>query len=164
MATNAEIHVQIFCPHSHGLLRHIPVAFLAIDARADVWRMPESNVFRRIEPVHRLPGDVLFFGRITCQFLDLRIVGGNLLMTGHAEGDTGNSSVRTLCHPDVTTLALHAVLKMKPMIKRNRLQWCGLPLEVFFDGIKERCASRFENWGEICRRGNNGCFGNAKDS
>ena len=133
MTGDAEIHIQIFRPHSYGLLRHIPVAVLAIDSRANVWRVPESNVFRRIKPVHRLPRDVLFFGRVSSKFLDLRIVGGNLLMTRHAEGDTGNSSVRTFRHPRMATRTLHVVLKVKLMIEGDWLHGSGLQLEVLSD-------------------------------
>src|SRR5271165_772301 len=100
-------------------------------------RMLESNVLRRIEPVDRLPGDVLFFGRISSNFLNLRIVGRNRLMACHTESDAGNSGVRPVSHPGMATRTLHAILKMNPMVKGDGLHRRGLPLEVFFDGIDE---------------------------
>jgi len=120
---------------------------------------PEPHVFRRIEPVHRLPGDVLFFGRVSSKFLDLRIVGGDLLVTRHAEADAGYSSVRSFRHPHMATRTLHAVLKMKLMIKCDWLRRSRLQLKVFFDGIDEGLTARFEYWREICGHGCDGCFG-----
>ncbi|HEY5027484.1 MAG TPA: hypothetical protein VIK39_03675 [Candidatus Angelobacter sp.] len=138
------------------------MALLAIDSRANMGSMLESNVFRSIEPVHRLPGDVLFFGRISSNFLDLWIVGRDCLMTRHAEGDAGNSSVRPFSHARVATRTLHVILKMNPMIKGDWLHRRGLPLEVFSDGIDERLSPRSEYGGEIRGHGNNWCFDRGK--
>src|ERR1035438_6464594 len=115
--------------------------------------MPESHVFRREKPVHRLPGDILSFVRVSGEFLDLGIVRGHRLMTGHAECDVGNSSVRTFRRTCVTARTLHPVLKMKPMIERDGLHRSGLPLEVLSHRIDERFTARFEDGGEICGHG-----------
>jgi hypothetical protein len=164
VATNAKFHIQVFRPHSHGLLSHIPMALLAIDSRANVWRMLESNMFRGIKPVHRLPGDVLFFVCVSGKFFDLRIVDGNRLMTRHAERDARDSGVWPLSYPGVATRTLQPLLKMNPMIKRNGLHWSGLPLKVLSDGIDEGFATWFEDWGEICWHGGNGCANGGRDS
>ncbi len=158
MATNAEIHVQIFRPHGNRLLSHIPVALLAIHCRTNMRTMPESNVFRRVKPIHRFPGDVLSFGRVCGKFLDLRIVRGNLLMTCHAEAGVGNSRVRPLRYPRMATLALVTMLNVNPMIKRYGLRRSGLPLEVFSDGIHERFTTRLEDSRVICGHGGSRCF------
>src|ERR1700674_3484434 len=158
MAANTKIHVQFLRLDRHRLLSHISVALLAIDSRANMGRMLESNVLRRIEPEHRLPGDVLFFGRISSNFLDLRIVGRNRLMARHTESDAGNSSVRPLSHPRVATSTLHAILKMNTMIKGDWLHRRGLPLEILSCGIDERLSPRSEYGGEICGHRDNRCF------
>lgn len=163
MATNAEIHVQIFGPHGYRLLSHVPVALLTVDTRTNVWCMPESNVFRRVEPIHRFPGDVLSIGRVSGKFLDLRIVRGNLLMTRHAETGVGNSRVRPLRYPRMATLALVTMLNMNPMIKRYGLHWSGLPLEIFSDGIHEGFTTRLEYSRVICGHGGSRCFRSGSD-
>ena len=97
------------------------MALLARDSIADVRGMLESHVDFGIKPVHALPGRFLPFGSVGREFLDFRFIGGNGLMACHAEGDTGNSGVRSLGYARVAALALKAVLDMNVVLEGDRL-------------------------------------------
>ena len=112
MAFDAKTHGVIHFSLGHRLRVHIAMALDAIHPRSNVRRMIELHVRGRLESVHALPGNILASRAIRGEFLNLRLVGGNHLMAGHAEIDAWDSGVGTLIHADVAVRALHTVRQM----------------------------------------------------
>ena len=145
MTTQTEIHRQIFGAHGDGLLRDVTVALLAIHAGVDVRRMPKTNVALRIKPVDALPGNILAFVSVRGEFLDLRIVQCDGLVTSHAKADVWNSGVWALRHSFVTVSAINVVLQVDLVVEGDGLDRSRLPADVFLKCVCERGVRGREN-------------------
>ena len=137
--TNASGLVAVYAP-SHGLvyfathtvhLANLSVTGCAFDSSLNVRLMSVVGVSFRCEPVHALPGRLLFFLRERRELLNFRALGLDGVVATHAGVDVGNSRVSRLIH----VLVAEGAFKLwsffawfgyvLPVIELDRLT-CGL--------------------------------------
>ena len=136
VAVETITHLQVDGADRDRLLRHVPVARLAIDSGADVGRVVELDVGRLTVVVDALPGYIFASLEISCEFPDLRTVRGNELMARHAELDARQRGVRTGVHPGVAVDALHAIRKVDLVRVGDGLDRRPAPAEEVPNGVE----------------------------
>ncbi len=112
VAFNAKTHGVVHFALGDRLRVHIAMAFDAVHSRANVRRMIELHMRGRLESVDTLPWNVFASSTIGCELLNLRLVGGDHLMAGHAEIDARDSGIRAQVNTYVAVRALHSVRQM----------------------------------------------------
>jgi hypothetical protein len=90
-----------FAPYSVHIA-NLPVTGRAFDSSLDVRLVCVICVRFRFEPVHTLPGRLLFSLRERRELLNFRALCLDRLVATHARGDIGNSRVSRLIHVLVT--------------------------------------------------------------
>jgi len=125
VALDAISHRQVHFSLGHCLRGHITVACRALDARANMRRMIEFHVGRRLKVVDALPGNVLASRPVCSHFLDLGLIFGDYLVASHAEIDARNPCVRSLVDPYVAIHALETIGQMNFMRKGDWLDGRG---------------------------------------
>src|SRR5438045_6518278 len=113
VAVETITHIQVDGADGHRLLRHVPVARLAIDPGADVGPVVELDVGRLTVVVDALPGYIFASLEVSRESPDLRTVGGNELMARHAELHARQVGVRTRVYSGVAVDALHAIRQVE---------------------------------------------------
>jgi hypothetical protein len=102
----------------------VAVAFSALDPFGDVRRVVKVDEVRNV--VYSEPCDRFFLLELSAETNDLRLVGGNQLVTAHAKALRRNSRGRRAPYAAVTVLTGDLVLPgMDLMAKRDRLSWAG---------------------------------------
>src|SRR5258706_2890969 len=86
-----------FAPHTVHLA-NLPVTGRAFDSSLDVRLVCVIRVRFRFEPVHTLPGRLLFSLRERRELLNFRALCLDRLVATHARGDIWNSRVSRLIH------------------------------------------------------------------
>jgi hypothetical protein len=128
------------------------MACCALNPRANVWRVVELYMRRRLETVHALPRNVLTPRLIGRELFYFRFIFGNYLVASHAEIDAGNPGIRALVHPNVTIRALHAIREMNFVRVSNWLDRHGARPEKFLHCVEGRAVGRCENPGILILR------------
>lgn len=147
MTANTKAHRVVDLALGDRLLGHIAVAYLAINARANVRRVIEFQVCGRLEPIHALPGNVFAACQIGSNFLDLRVVRGDHPVAGHTKIDARNSGIGALIHTDVAIGALQAIRQVHLVCERDRLDGLGARSKKFQNGVRHRAVRRSKNVG-----------------
>lgn len=142
----AKAHRVIDFALGDGLRRHVAVAHLAIDSRANVRRVIEFHVRRRLEAVDALPGNVLAAIEIRGDLLDLGLVRGDHPMAGHAEIDARDAGVGPLVDAHVAVDALQPIGEMHFVRESDRLNGRRSNAKVLANRVEDRGMSRGEDF------------------
>ena len=141
VAVETITHIQVDGADGDRLLRHVPMARLAIDPGADVGPVVELDVGRLTVVVDALPGYIFASLEVSREFPDLRTVGGNELMARHAELHARQFGVRTRVYSGVAVDTLHAVRQVDLVRIGDGLDRRPASPEEVPNGI-ERCTVR----------------------
>jgi hypothetical protein len=112
VAADTKSHRVIHGAFGHGRLGHVTVARRAIHASANVRCMIKLHMRRWFKAVDTLPRNVFSARLVGSQFLDFRFIGGDHLMTRHAEIDAGYPRIRSLIHSHMAINALQSIREM----------------------------------------------------
>src|SRR5262245_37433866 len=116
---DAKTHCVIHCPLRHSHLRNFPMAHDAVDLRANVCRMVETDMRLFKKSVDTLPGHVLTPFGMVAQLLNPRIVRvADVFVTTYAEVDAGNPSACAGSDAAMAVLAFDSNL-----VKRVDVVW-----------------------------------------
>ena len=138
VARYAKAHRVVYRTLGDGRFGHVAVAGGAIHTRANVRRVIEFHVRRRLKAINALPGDVFAARHVSGELLDFGLVGRDHLMAGHAEIHAGNARIRPLIHADMAIHALQAVRKMHFVRVSDGLHRLRADAEKFTDGVPDR--------------------------
>ncbi len=134
MTIHAEAHRVVDFANGYRLRRHVSMTDGAIHSSTDVRCMVESNMCGRLKAVYTLPGHILSAIAVGFELLNLRLIGGDCLMTGHAQADAGNPCVGPLVDTGMAIGALQSLLEMNLMRERNRLNRRLSPAKILANG------------------------------
>jgi len=146
MATDAEAHGVVYDALGDRHLREIAVAGRAINLRADMRSVVETDVRFLVESVDALPCHVFVAFGVIAQSLDPRIRRiSEVFMARHTDIDARNSGPRALFDALMAIRASHSdVDGVDFMRKIDRLLRLGADADEMFGGVAEAGMRRCE--------------------